>query len=91
MDRGTVHLIANLVIGFIVALLVGAVVWSRLNSSIWIKILLTFVDLYLFAAITQYVAPFLTLKLVNKLCDYFNIQYKSNWEEWVQKQRKKKE
>lgn len=91
MDRGTIHLIANLVIGFIAALLVGIAVWLRLDSSIWIKILLTLADLYIFAAITQYVAPLLTLKPVNKLCDYFNIRYISDWEEWAQKQRKKKE
>lgn len=89
MDRGTAHLIANLVVGLIVALIVGIVIWLRLDIPTWGRILLSLADLYIFAAISQYAAPFLTRKPVNKLCDYFNIQYASNWKEWAHKQRDK--
>ncbi|MCP5094759.1 MAG: hypothetical protein GY943_04325 [Chloroflexi bacterium] len=91
MNRGNIALIANTSIGLIAALIVGIVIWFRLDIPTWAKILLTLVDLYIFAATAQYVAPFITIKLVNKFCDYFNIQYANDGREWLQKQREREE
>lgn len=91
MERGTIHLIANTIVGLIAALTVGAAIWLKLDVPTWVKILLTLADLYIFLATAQYVAPFLTSKPVNRLCDYFGIQYANNWDEWAQKQWEREE
>ncbi len=89
MNRGNVALIANVAVGLIAALIVGAAIWIRLDIPIWAKIFLTFIDLYIFAATSQYVAPFITSKLTEKLCDYFNIHYANDGRAWLEKQRER--
>jgi hypothetical protein len=66
MRLDQVHLLANTLVGIVVGIAIGVIIWKYLPVAWWIKFIAIFLDLVFAAYVAHRITPYLTNSIVEK-------------------------